>query len=66
MGHTQGIGSLVAKPAKGMQIFFNGGGCADRNWRRRQFSPPPPKLFLTSVMAVLKIKKLSELGGISF
>lgn len=34
MGHTQGIGSLVAKPAEGMQIFFflNGGGSADRNW----------------------------------
>lgn len=27
MGHTQGIGSLVAKSAEGMQIFFfNGGG----------------------------------------
>ena len=26
MGHTQGIGSLVAKPAEGMQIFLNGEG----------------------------------------
>lgn len=42
MGHTQGIGSLVAKSAEGMQIFFffNGGGrgggiqcSAERNWR---------------------------------
>lgn len=44
MGHTQGIGSLVAKPAKGMQIFFNGGGSADRNWSwgyEEESSPPP-------------------------
>lgn len=51
MGHTQGIGSLVAKPAEGMQIFFflNGGDNADRNWswgyeEDRFFSPP--NLFL--------------------
>lgn len=75
MGHTQGIGSLVAKPAEGMQIFFfflNGGGSADRNWSWGYeedsfvlfFSPP--KLFLTSIMAVLKIKKVSELSVTSF
>lgn len=51
MGCTQGIGSLVAKPAKGMQIFegkkkLGTGEVAnglDRNWGDREISRKKPE-----------------------
>lgn len=71
MGHTQGIGSLVAKPAEGMQIFFKWQG--QGRWLTVQTGIGGgvmkkihfffPTLFLISVIVVLKIEKLSGLSG---
>lgn len=63
MGHTQGTGSLVAKPAEKNLNFKTGGGRGDNtqcsqelepvSWRR-QFK----QMFLTPAVMVLKIREL--------